>query len=140
MELCIFMNVSIANCAIQIFFLKIIVVPFCPICNLAYSSSVRSLETRTVTVQPSMREYLSKTGKLGLLLLEDLTALAAGGSVCAEWKLMFFSVNIIPECLSILSLMSMVAFFLPGNLVAGAINSTDICFRYTWVNILTAIL
>lgn len=39
-----------------------------------------SLETRNIAVQSSMRESLSKTGKLGLLLLEDLTALAAGGS------------------------------------------------------------
>ncbi|KAL0926436.1 hypothetical protein M5K25_002670 [Dendrobium thyrsiflorum] len=41
----------------------------------------QSLETSNIAVQPSMRESLSKTGKLGLLLLEDLTALAAGGSV-----------------------------------------------------------
>ncbi|XP_028554157.1 protein MON2 homolog isoform X3 [Dendrobium catenatum] len=40
----------------------------------------QSLETRNIAVQPCMRESLSKTGKLGLLLLEDLTALAAGGS------------------------------------------------------------
>jgi len=32
---------------------------------------------------PVMRENLSETGKLGLRLLEDLTSLAAGGSVCA---------------------------------------------------------
>lgn len=31
-----------------------------------------------------MRECLSQTGKLGLRLLDDLTALAAGGSVCVE--------------------------------------------------------
>ncbi|KAK8952728.1 hypothetical protein KSP40_PGU011557 [Platanthera guangdongensis] len=43
-----------------------------------------SLEARNVSVQSIMKESLSKTGKLGLLLLEDLTALAAGGSVCAE--------------------------------------------------------
>lgn len=29
-----------------------------------------------------MRETLTDAGKLGLRLLEDLTALAAGGSVC----------------------------------------------------------
>ena len=33
---------------------------------------------------PTMRENLSDVGKLGLRLLEDLTALAAGGSVCAN--------------------------------------------------------
>jgi len=32
---------------------------------------------------PTMRENLTETGKLGLRLLEDLTSLAAGGSVCA---------------------------------------------------------
>lgn len=31
-----------------------------------------------------MRETLTEAGKLGLRLLEDLTALAAGGSVCAH--------------------------------------------------------
>lgn len=35
-----------------------------------------------------MRETLTKAGKLGLRLLEDLTALAAGGSVCARLKLL----------------------------------------------------
>ena len=30
-----------------------------------------------------MKKTLTKSGNLGLLLLEDLTALAAGGSVCA---------------------------------------------------------
>lgn len=34
--------------------------------------------------EPTMRENLSDVGKLGLRLLEDLTALAAGGSVCAN--------------------------------------------------------
>ncbi|XP_051226815.1 uncharacterized protein [Lolium perenne] len=33
----------------------------------------------------TMREGLTDVGKLGLRLLEDLTALAAGGSVCARW-------------------------------------------------------
>ena len=33
---------------------------------------------------PTLRKGLTKAGKLGLRLLEDLTALAAGGSVCAE--------------------------------------------------------
>jgi len=32
----------------------------------------------------TMREDLTDVGKLGLLLLEDLTALAAGGSVCVN--------------------------------------------------------
>jgi hypothetical protein len=31
-----------------------------------------------------MREDHTKEGKIGLRLLEDLTALAAGGSVCAN--------------------------------------------------------
>lgn len=31
-----------------------------------------------------MRGTLTNSGKLGLRLLEDLTALAAGGSVCAN--------------------------------------------------------
>jgi hypothetical protein len=34
--------------------------------------------------EPAIRENLSDVGKLGLRLLEDLTALAAGGSVCAN--------------------------------------------------------
>lgn len=122
------------------FFQKIIFVPFCPICDLAYLNCGRSLETRNIAVQPCMRESLSKTGKLGLLLLEDLTALAAGGSVCAEWKLMFFSLNIIIEYVNILKLDECAGFFLPGNLVAGAFTATNICFGYPWVMILTAIL
>lgn len=40
---------------------------------------------------PLMRETLTETGKLGLRLLEDLTSLAAGGSVCAYLELLFFS-------------------------------------------------
>lgn len=35
-----------------------------------------------------MREALTETGKLGLRLLEDLTSLAAGGSVCAYLELL----------------------------------------------------
>lgn len=38
-----------------------------------------------------MRETLTKDGKLGLRLLEDLTALAAGGSVCAGLELVHCS-------------------------------------------------
>lgn len=38
-----------------------------------------------------MRETLTKSGKLGLRLLEDLTALAAGGSVCDNLQLANFS-------------------------------------------------
>lgn len=34
-----------------------------------------------------MRETLTNSGKMGLRLLEDLTALAAGGSVCTNLKL-----------------------------------------------------
>lgn len=48
----------------------------------------RSLENEFVSGGPSlMRETLTKAGKLGLRLLEDLTALAAGGSVCAGLEL-----------------------------------------------------
>jgi hypothetical protein len=36
-----------------------------------------------------MRETLTETGKLGLRLLEDLTSLAAGGSVCDYLELFF---------------------------------------------------
>lgn len=42
-----------------------------------------SLENDAVPTEPTLREGLSRAGKLGLLLLEDLTALAAGGS--ATW-------------------------------------------------------
>lgn len=41
-----------------------------------------------------MRETLTETGKLGLRLLEDLTSLAAGGSVCAYLELLFSPPNI----------------------------------------------
>ncbi|PKA59746.1 Brefeldin A-inhibited guanine nucleotide-exchange protein 5 [Apostasia shenzhenica] len=40
----------------------------------------QSVSTITSSVKPTMRDGLSDAGKLGLLLLEDLTALAAGGS------------------------------------------------------------
>lgn len=47
----------------------------------------RSLEVESVSGRSSlMRETLTKVGKLGLRLLEDLTALAAGGSVRANWN------------------------------------------------------
>lgn len=43
----------------------------------------RSLENDYVPgLSEPLRENLSKSGKLGVRLLEDLTALAAGGSVC----------------------------------------------------------
>ncbi|GJM92979.1 hypothetical protein PR202_ga09489 [Eleusine coracana subsp. coracana] len=42
----------------------------------------RSLSSKSE--EPILRENLSDVGKLGLRLLEDLTALAAGGSVCAH--------------------------------------------------------
>lgn len=48
-----------------------------------------------------MRETLTKAGKLGLRLLEDLTALAAGGSVCANLKLLDYSLNQSPHLVSI---------------------------------------
>lgn len=45
----------------------------------------RSLEHEFISGEPSlMREIQTKAGKLGLRLLEDLTALAAGGSVCVN--------------------------------------------------------
>lgn len=48
----------------------------------------RSLENEFVSGGLSlMRETMSKAGKLGLRLLEDLTALAAGGSVCGTSQL-----------------------------------------------------
>ena len=51
-----------------------------------------SLEHDFISGGPSlMRETLTKSGKLGLRLLEDLTALAAGGSVCDNLQLANFS-------------------------------------------------
>lgn len=48
----------------------------------------RSLEQEFISGGPSiMRETLTNSGKMGLRLLEDLTALAAGGSVCTNLKL-----------------------------------------------------
>lgn len=57
--------------------------------NLRISISVmylnRSLEQEFCSGGPSlMRDILTNSGKLALRLLEDLTALAAGGSVCAD--------------------------------------------------------
>lgn len=37
-----------------------------------------------------MRDTSTKAGKLGLRLLEDLTALAAGGSVCDNFCFYYF--------------------------------------------------
>lgn len=60
-----------------------------------------------------MREPLTNAGKIGLRLLEDLTALAAGGSVCSKlkllndfiWILVFISFSwIILSCLRMLGL------------------------------------
>ena len=63
----------------------------------------RSLENEFVSGGPSlMRETLTKAGKLGHRLLEDLTALAAGGSVCGglelvdcvhNWTFLFWCYN-----------------------------------------------
>ena len=51
-----------------------------------------SIDHESVSGEPSsMRETLTETGKLGLRLLEDLTALAAGGSVCVYLKLLVSS-------------------------------------------------
>lgn len=55
-----------------IFFLLVKLV----VCVVSYDRSIES--------KPTMRADLTKEGKLGLRLLEDLTALAAGGSVCAN--------------------------------------------------------
>lgn len=46
----------------------------------------RVLEHEFASGEPLKKETLTNTGKLGLRLLEDLTALAAGGSVCAKLK------------------------------------------------------
>ncbi|RLN22029.1 hypothetical protein C2845_PM07G24560 [Panicum miliaceum] len=50
--------------------------------NVTHSFS-RTLSLASNSREPTMRESLSEVGKLGLRLLEDLTALAAGGS--ATW-------------------------------------------------------
>ena len=53
----------------------------------------RSLENNHLSGSSEpLRENLSKSGRLGVRLLEDLTALASGGSVRAL-HLIFFSVN-----------------------------------------------
>jgi hypothetical protein len=45
----------------------------------------RSLDVEFTSGGPSlMRDTITNSGKLGLRLLEDLIALAAGGSVCAN--------------------------------------------------------
>jgi hypothetical protein len=57
----------------------------CSLCHIhAFNFSMnRSWEHEIVSRgQSLMRETLTNAGKLGLRLLEDLTALAAGGSVC----------------------------------------------------------
>lgn len=55
--------------------------------NIKNHKNNRSLELESVFGGSAlMRETLTKVGKLGLRLLEDLTALAAGGSVCADWN------------------------------------------------------
>lgn len=51
-----------------------------------------SLDNEIVSGSPAVRrENLTETGKLGLRLLEDLTSLAAGGSVCAYLEPFFLS-------------------------------------------------
>lgn len=46
----------------------------------------RSLELEVISGGPSLKRHtLTKPGKLGLCLLEDLMTLAAGGSVCARF-------------------------------------------------------
>jgi hypothetical protein len=54
---------------------------------------VRSLASNSE--EPVIRENLSDVGKFGLRLLEDLTALAAGGSVCAHVFSLFFFNNLV---------------------------------------------
>lgn len=55
--------------------------------QMKFQHFCRSLEHEFISGGPSlMRETLTKAGKLGLRLLEDLTALAAGGSVCAYFE------------------------------------------------------
>ncbi|OAY78947.1 Protein MON [Ananas comosus] len=51
--------------------------------DIVSRSFSQSLESNSISGPPQLREGLSKPGKLGLRLLEDLTALAAGGS--ATW-------------------------------------------------------
>lgn len=68
------------------FFLVRSYISICDICHIHISnpSMNRLLGHELVSGVPLlMREILTNTGKLGLRLLEDLTALAAGGSVCA---------------------------------------------------------
>jgi len=42
------------------------------------------LSDRSIEGKSIIREVLTKEGKLGLHLFEDLTTLAAGGSVCSN--------------------------------------------------------
>ncbi|RWV96817.1 hypothetical protein GW17_00040444 [Ensete ventricosum] len=60
----------------------LIAVDLLTVCT-TYLNFCRSLDSDFVSGGPAKRESLSKVGKLGLRLLEDLTALAAGGS--ATW-------------------------------------------------------
>lgn len=48
----------------------------------------RTLKNGSLSGGSLKRETLTKDGRLGLQLLEDLTALAAGGSVCTYFKLL----------------------------------------------------
>lgn len=50
----------------------------------------RSLEHVSVSRAPLIRDTLTKAGKLGLRLLEDLTAIAASGSVSAILEVLFY--------------------------------------------------
>lgn len=55
-----------------------------PFFGLQIQISLHGRSLATNSGEPTLRENLSDVGKLGLRLLEDLTALSAGGSVCAN--------------------------------------------------------
>ena len=57
---------------------------FCLFFGLQIQIALHGRSLASNSGDPTMRENLSDVGKLGLRLLEDLTALAAGGSVCAN--------------------------------------------------------
>lgn len=109
----------------------------------------RSLEHEFASEGPSLRrETLTKAGTLGLHLLEDLTALAAGGSVCARLKIFSkkkgeknYQMAVLAKyCLEFsefIELFSVVivhfvkaviyCFYLTGFLVTRQFSSADIC-------------
>lgn len=70
-----------------------------------------------------MRENLTKEGKLGLRLLEDLTALAAGGSVCANKMPQFYLFVILASKLVTFILIRVILYL--GCLVEVYFNPED---------------